>query len=180
MLDTSAVPTPADTSIARVRWIGFQTIVIREYSRIVRIWGQTLVPAVVTATLYFVIFGSLIGARVGPMAGFDYKQFIAPGLIMMQVIQVSYANVVSSFFGAKFGKHVEELLVSPLPNWIIVAGYVGGGVVRGLLVGAGVTIVALLFTHLHVHHFFIILMSVLLSSITFSLGGFLNAMYAKN
>src|SRR6202034_1069000 len=111
MLDTSAVPatTPASASMAQIRWIGYQTIVIREYGRIVRIWGQTLVPAIVTATLYFVIFGSLIGARVGPMQGFDYKQFIAPGLIMMQVIQVSYANVVSSFFGAKFGKHIEEL-----------------------------------------------------------------------
>jgi len=163
-----------------IRWIGFKTIIIREYGRIIRIWGQTIVPSSVTATLYFLIFGSLIGRRVGAMDGFDYMQYIAPGVIMMAVIQNSYANVVSSFFGAKFGKHLEELLVSPLPSWVIVAGYVGGGVVRGLLVGSGVTIVALLFTHLHVHHFFIILMSVLLSSITFSLGGFLNAMYAKN
>jgi ABC-2 type transport system permease protein len=107
-------------------------------------------------------------------------QYIAPGVIMMAVIQNSYANVVSSFFGAKFGKHVEEMLVSPLPSWVIVAGYVGGGVVRGLLVGLAVTIVALLFTHLHVHHLFVIVASVLLSSITFSLGGFLNALYAKN
>jgi ABC-2 type transport system permease protein len=163
-----------------IRWIGFKTIIIREYGRIIRIWGQTIVPSSVTATLYFLIFGSLIGRRVGAMGGFDYMQYIAPGVIMMAVIQNSYANVVSSFFGAKFGKHLEELLVSPLPSWVIVAGYVGGGVVRGLLVGAGVTIVALLFTHLHVQHVFIILMSVLLSSITFSLGGFLNAMYAKN
>ena len=163
-----------------VRWIGFKTIVIREYGRIIRIWAQTIVPSAVTATLYFVIFGSLIGRRVGAMGGFDYMQYIAPGLIMMAVITNSYANVVSSFFGAKFGKHLEEMLVSPLPSWVIVSGYVAGGVVRGLLVGSGVTIVSLLFTHLHVQHVLVIVAAVLLTSITFSLGGFLNALYAKN
>jgi ABC-2 type transport system permease protein len=163
-----------------IRWIGFKTIVIREYSRIIRIWGQTIVPSVVTATLYFVIFGSLIGRRVGPMGGFDYMQYIAPGLIMMSVITNSYSNVVSSFFGAKFGKHLEEMLVSPLPSWVIVSGYAAGGVVRGLLVGVAVTIVSLVFTHLHVHHVLIIVAAVLLTSITFSLGGFLNALFAKN
>ena len=113
--------------IARAtEWIGFKTIIIREFSRIIRIWGQTIVPPAVTATLYFIIFGSLIGRRVGQVGGFDYMQFIAPGLIMMTVIQNSYGNVVSSFFGAKFGKHIEELLVSPLPNWLIVLGYVDG------------------------------------------------------
>src|SRR5579871_1429934 len=142
----------AESQVRTLRWIGFKTIVIREYSRIIRIWGQTIVPSAVTATLYFVIFGSLIGRRVGAMGGFDYMQYIAPGLIMMAVITNSYANVVSSFFGAKFGKHLEELLVSPLPSWVIVSGYVCGGVVRGLLVGTGVTIVSLLFTHLHVQH----------------------------
>src|SRR5579864_1638141 len=142
----------APINVNVIRWIGFKTIVIREYGRIIRIWGQTIVPPVVTATLYFVIFGSLIGRRVGAMGGFDYMQYIAPGLIMMAVITNSYANVVSSFFGAKFGKHLEELLVSPLPSWVIVSGYVAGGVVRGLLVGTGVTIVSLLFTHLHVQH----------------------------
>jgi ABC-2 type transport system permease protein len=163
-----------------IRWIGFKTIVIREYGRIIRIWGQTIVPSAVTATLYFVIFGSLIGRRVGAMGGFDYMEYIAPGLIMMAVITNSYANVVSSFFGAKFGKHIEEMLVSPLPSWVIVSGYVAGGVVRGLLVGLGVTIVSLLFTHLHVQHPLIVAAAVLLTSITFSLGGFLNALYAKN
>jgi len=180
MLDTAAAPLTERSSLARVRWVGFQTIVIREYGRIVRIWGQTLVPAVVTATLYFVIFGSLIGARVGPMAGFDYRQYIAPGLIMMQVIQVSYANVVSSFFGAKFGKHVEELLVSPLPNWIIVAGYTAGGMVRGLMVGAIVTVVSLLFTRLPVAHLAALAGAALLSSVVFSLAGFINAVFARN
>jgi ABC-2 type transport system permease protein len=163
-----------------IRWIGFKTIVIREYGRIIRIWGQTIVPSAVTATLYFVIFGSLIGRRVGAMGGFDYMEYIAPGLIMMAVITNSYANVVSSFFGAKFGKHIEEMLVSPLPSWVIVSGYVAGGVVRGLLVGSGVTIVSLLFTHLRVQHPLIVAAAVLLTSVTFSLGGFLNALYAKN
>jgi len=171
--------TPA-VRLSTVRWIGFKTIIIREYGRIIRIWGQTIVPSAVTATLYFVIFGSLIGRRVGAMGGFDYMQYIAPGLIMMAVITNSYANVVSSFFGAKFGKHLEEMLVSPLPSWIIVAGYAAGGLIRGLLVGATVTAISLFFSHLHVHHALIILAAVVLSSITFALGGFLNALFAKN
>ena len=182
---SSASPVTPATSVPAVdlsaaRWIGFKTIVIREFSRIIRIWGQTLVPSAVTATLYFVIFGSLIGQRVGPMGGFDYMQYIAPGLIMMSVITNSYGNVVASFYGAKFGKHVEELLVSPLPNWLIVLGYVAGGVVRGMLVGAVVTAVALIFTHLHVHHVAIIIAAALLTSTVFSLGGFINALVAKN
>lgn len=159
---------------------GFRTILIREFGRIVRIWGQTLMPPAITATLYFIIFGSLIGRRIGSMGGFDYMQYIAPGLIMMSVISNSYGNVVSSFFGAKFGKYLEELMVSPLPNWLIVAGYVGGGVIRGMLVGLVVTIVALLFTHLVVHNVLVIASAVLLTSIVFSLGGFLNAIFAKN
>jgi ABC-2 type transport system permease protein len=173
-----AVAPPINLGV--IRWIGFKTIVIREYGRIIRIWGQTVVPSAVTATLYFVIFGSLIGRRVGAMGGFDYMEYIAPGLIMMAVITNSYANVVSSFFGAKFGKHIEEMLVSPLPSWVIVSGYIAGGVVRGLLVGTGVTIVSLLFTHLHVQHPIIVIAAVLLTSIVFALGGFLNALYAKN
>jgi ABC-2 type transport system permease protein len=167
-------------SVGTTRWIGFQTIIIREYSRIIRIWGQTLVPSAVTAILYFVIFGSLIGRRVGQMDGVDYKQYIAPGLIMMSVITNSYANTVSSFFGAKFGKHVEELLVSPLPNWIIVAGYAAGGLLRGLMVGGVVTLVSLVFAHLPVHHLALIVAAVLLTAMTFSLGGFINAVFARN
>ena len=167
-------------SRARTEWVGFTTMLIREFNRIVRIWGQTIVPPAVTATLYFVIFGSLVGKRVGLVGGYDYMQFIAPGLIMMTVITNSYANVVSSFFGAKFGKHLEELLVSPLPNWLILAGYVAGGVMRGLLVGSVVTIVALFFTRLAVQHVFAIISAVLLTSVVFSLGGFINALFAKN
>jgi ABC-2 type transport system permease protein len=159
---------------------GFNTIVIREFGRIMRIWGQTVLPPAVTAGLYFIIFGSLIGRRIGLMGGYDYMQYIAPGLIMMAVITNSYGNVVSSFFGAKFGKHIEELQVSPLPNWLIVLGYVAGGVMRGLIVGAVVTAVALFFTHLTVHNVLVIVTSVLLTSIVFALGGFINAIFAKN
>jgi ABC-2 type transport system permease protein len=174
---TGAMPL---RTLNRARWIGFSTIIIREYGRIIRIWGQTLVPSAVTATLYFVIFGSLIGRRVGQMSGFDYMQYIAPGLIMMSVITNSYGNTVSSFFGAKFGKHLEELLVSPLPNWLIVTGYVCGGVLRGMMVGVVVTTVSLIFARLPVHHLGIVIAAVLITSVVFSLGGFINAVFAKN
>jgi ABC-2 type transport system permease protein len=180
MQTTLEASAPPPVRLGLVRWVGFKTIVIREYGRIVRIWGQTLVPSAVNATLYFVIFGSLIGRRVGRMGGFDYLQFIAPGLIMQAVISNSYANVVSSFFGAKFGKYVEEMLVSPLPDWLIVAGYVAGGLVRGMLVGLVVTAVTLFFAHLRVEHALVVLAAVLLTATVFSLGGFINAVLAKN
>jgi ABC-2 type transport system permease protein len=170
----------ATESRARAEWVGFTTIIIREFKRIIRIWGQTIVPPVVTATLYFVIFGSLIGKRVGQVGGYDYMQFISPGLIMMTVITHSYGNVVSSFFGAKFGKHFEELLVSPMPNWLILTGYVAGGVLRGLLVGSVVTVVAFFFTRFAVVHLFAVISSVLLTSVVFGLGGFINALFANN
>ena len=180
MSEVAALEPGEMPSLSAARWTGFVTIIIREYSRIVRIWGQTLVPSAVTAILYFVIFGTLIGRRVGQMGGFEYMQYIAPGLIMMSVITNSYSNSVSSFFGAKFGKHVEELLVSPLPNWVIVGGYAAGGLLRGLLVGLAVTVVSLVFTHLQVHHLLVVLTALLLTSLTFALGGFLNALFAKN
>jgi len=166
--------------LLQVNTVGFKTIVLREFHRIVRIWAQTIVPPAITAALYFIIFGSLIGRRIGDMGGYTYIQYIAPGLIMMAVITNSYGNVVSSFFGAKFGKHVEELLVSPLPNWLIVAGYICGGVVRGLMVGAVVTIITLIFTRLQVYHFAVLLSAVLLSSVVFALAGMVNAIFAKN
>ncbi len=155
------------------------TLVSKEYNRIMRIWVQTLVPPAITMTLYFIIFGNLIGRRIGDMGGFSYMQYIAPGLIMMSVITNSYGNVVSSFFGAKFGRHIEEMLVSPMPNWLIITGHVAGGVMRGLLVGALVTVVALFFTDLDVKHPLVTASVVLLTAVVFSLGGFLNAIYAK-
>jgi ABC-2 type transport system permease protein len=167
-------------SRSRTDWIGFRTMVAREFGRITRIWGQTLVPPGVTATLYFIIFGSLIGSRIGRMGGFEYLQYIAPGQIIMSVITNSYGNVVSSFFGARFGKHIEELLVSPLPNWLIVTGYVAGGMLRGLLVGCVVAAVAFCFTHLELRHPLVVVGSLLLTSVVFALGGFINAVFAKN
>jgi len=163
----------------RENLIGFNTIVIRELKRVLRIWVQTLVPPAITSTLYFIIFGTLVGRRIGPMGGYDYAAYIAPGLIMMQVITNSYANVVSSFFGAKFGRHIEELMVSPLPNSYIVLGYITGGVLRGLLVGGMVTVIALFFTDLHIVHPLITISVVLFTAIVFSLGGLINAVYAK-
>jgi ABC-2 type transport system permease protein len=176
----SARVADSPKALGQARWVGLKTIVIREYGRIIRIWAQTIVPSAVTSALYFVIFGSLIGQRVGLMGGVPYMQYIAPGLIMMAVITNSYGNVVSSFFGAKFGKHVEEMLVAPLPNWVIVLGYVGGGLLRGVLVGAAVTIVSLIFTKLAVHHALVIFGAVILTSTVFSLAGFINAQFAKN
>lgn len=163
----------------RQNLIGCYTIVHKEMTRVLRIWVQTVVPPVITTTLYFVIFGTLIGRRIGEMGGYDYMQFIAPGLIMMAVIQNSYGNVVSSFFGAKFARHIEELLVSPLPNQYILIGYVMGGVCRGLLVGLVVTVVALFFTDLKIEHPLVTFSVVLLTAIVFSLGGLINAVYSK-
>jgi ABC-2 type transport system permease protein len=163
----------------RQNLIGLYTIVRKEVVRVLRIWLQTIVPPAITMTLYFIIFGSLIGRRIGQMDGFDYMQFIAPGLIMMSIITNSYGNVVSSFFGAKFGKHVEELLVSPLPNSMIILGHVAGGVARGFIVGLVVTAIALLFTDLKLSHPFVTLSVVLLTAVVFSLGGFINAMFAR-
>lgn len=163
----------------RLNWVGFKTLVRKEVLRVVRIWVQTIVPPAITMTLYFIIFGNLIGRRIGTMDGFDYMQFIAPGLIMMSVITNSYGNVVSSFFGAKFGKHVEEMLVSPMSNATIILGHVCGGVARGLMVGALVTVVALGFTNLSISHPLITFSIVILASLVFALLGFVNAVFAR-
>ena len=159
--------------------VSLATLVRKEYLRIVRIWVQTLVPPAITMTLYFVIFGNLIGRRIGEMGGFTYMEYIAPGLIMMSVITNAYGNVVSSFFGAKFARHIEEMLVSPMPSSLILIGHVAGGVVRGLLVGALVTIIALFFTDLRPVNPAITLSVVFLTAIVFSLAGMLNAIFAK-
>ena len=159
--------------------IAYKTIVIKEVSRFTRIWIQTVLPPMISMTLYFIIFGSLIGSRIGKMGGVDYMAFISPGIIMMSIINNSYANVVSSFFGAKFQRHIEEMLVAPVPNIIILAGYVTGGIVRGLMVGTVVTIVALFFTELHVHNYFIVFAVVFLTATLFSLAGLINGIFAK-
>ena len=145
-----------------------------------RIWIQTLLPPAITMVLYFVIFGELIGRRIGQMEGFDYAQFVAPGLIMMSVITNSYSNVVSSFFGNKFSKCIEELLISPTPNYVILAGYVVGGMARGLSVGVIVTLVSLFFTEFHIHNLPLVILTVLMTSLMFALAGLVNGVFAKN
>ena len=162
------------------QWVAFKTIVYREIHRFMRIWVQTLVPPAITIALYFLIFGQLIGSRIGEMGGFDYMQFVAPGLIMMAVIQNSYANVVSSFFGTKFQRNIEELLVAPVLEVTILIGYIVGGMARGLGVGAIVTILALFFTDLTVNNWWITISMVLLTSMVFSLAGFINAIFAES
>ncbi|MGB0942902.1 MAG: ABC transporter permease [Marinomonas sp.] len=160
--------------------VAFLTIVRREIRRFMRIWPQTLLPPAITMTLYFAIFGNLIGSRIGEMGGFSYMQYIVPGLIMMSIITNSYANVSASFYSAKFQHNVQELLVSPTPNWIILMGYVVGGVTRGLFVGFIVTLLSLFFTDMHLENLLITVLVVFLTAVLFSLGGFVNAVYAKS
>ena len=159
--------------------VAYKTIVYKEITRFTRIWVQTILPPAISMTLYFIIFGNLIGSRIGKMQDFNYMEFIAPGIVMMAIINNSYSNVVSSFFGAKLQRHIEEMLVAPVPNFIILAGYITGGVARGLLVGLVVTLVALFFTELHIDNYFIVFAVVLLTSILFSLGGMVNAVFAQ-
>ena len=161
-------------------WTAYYTIVVREILRFTRIWVQTIVPPVITTTLYFIIFGNLIGSQIGHMEGFSYIEFIVPGLIMMTVITNSYANVVSSFYSSKFQGNIAEMLVSPIPNWVILAGYISGGIARGVAVGIAVTLVSLVFSHLSIQHLGITLTVAILTSAVFSLGGLINAIYAQS
>ena len=170
----------AAPNLLQINLVGLATIVRKEVRRVLRIWVQTIVPPAITMTLYFIIFGSLIGSRIGEMDGVPYTTFIAPGLIMMAVITNSFGNVVSSFFSGKIQSHLEEMLVSPMSYATIVIGYVVGGVVRGLLVAALVTCVALFFTELRVAHPLITISVIVLTAVVFSLGGLLNALFAKN
>ncbi|AYA41020.1 ABC transporter permease [Xenorhabdus nematophila] len=163
----------------RLYWVALKTIWIKEITRFGRIWVQTLLPPVITMSLYFVIFGNLVGSRIGEMGGFGYMQFIVPGLIMMSVITNSYSNVSSSFFGAKFQRSIEEVLVAPVPTHVIIAGFVGGGVARGVCVGILVTLVSLLFVPLQIHSWSMVVITLLATSILFSLAGLLNAIFAK-
>ena len=165
---------------SREQWTALSTIVYKEVVRFMRIWVQTILPPVITTALYFVIFGRLIGPQIGDMQGFSYIDYIVPGLIMMSVITNSYANVVSSFYGSKFQHNIEEMLVSPTPNYIILIGYLAGGICRGLIVGVAVSLVAWLLSDLSVHNPWIILSTALLTSMLFSLTGFINGVYARS
>jgi ABC-2 type transport system permease protein len=163
----------------RIYWVAFLTILRKEMVRFFRIWSQTLLPPVITMALYLVIFGNLVGSQIGSIQNVSYMQYIAPGLIMMAVVTNAYANVVGSFFGIRFQKSIEELIVAPIPNSLILLGFVAGGVARGLAVGILVALVVLFFTHLHIHNIVVIFSVSFLSALLFALAGFTNALYAK-
>lgn len=167
-------------STATIYWVAFRTIVIKEVLRFSRIWVQTVLPPAITMALYFIIFGKLIGSQIGDMEGFRYIDFIVPGLILMSVISNSYANVVSSFYSSKFQHNIEELLIAPLPNFIILAGYVAGGVARGVIVGIVVTGVSLFFSDFSIHSYAITFAVFVLTSILFATAGFINAVFANS
>lgn len=160
--------------------IAFRTIVIKEIFRFIRIWPQTLLPPAITTALYFLIFGKLIGARIGTIGGASYMDYIVPGIILMSVISHAYANVVSSFYSTKFQRNIEELLVAPIPNWVILSGYISGGIVRGMLVGAVVTLISLLFAEIKINNIAITLSIALLTATVFALAGFINALLAES
>jgi ABC-2 type transport system permease protein len=160
--------------------VAYRTIVLKEVRRFSRIWVQTILPPVITTALYFIIFGQLIGSQLSDVQGFSYMDYIVPGVILMSVITNSYANVVSSFYSSKFGRFVEEMLIAPIPNYVILLGYLTGGVARGLAVGAAVTAVAAFFTDIHVEHLGLAVLVVVLTSFLFALGGFINAVFAKS
>lgn len=168
--------TERPRSISR---IAFATILYKEIKRFLRIWPQTILPPAVTTSLYFLIFGNLIGNRIGEVNGLSYMDFIVPGVVLMSVITSAYSNVVSSFFSTKFQRNIEELIVSPVPNWVIIAGYCGGGIIRSAIVGTVILLIANLFTHISIHHWGITICVFLLTSATFSLAGFINATFAK-
>lgn len=160
--------------------IGFLTLLRREIIRIMRIWPQTLLPPIITMSLYFMIFGTFIGSKVGVIQGVSYISFIMPGLIMMSVLTNSYLNVVSSLFGSKFQKNIEEMIMSPLSTLTIMFGFLAGGMFRGLTIGFLVTIVSLFFTNIQIYNLFIVVLVVILTSLLFATGGILNALYAKS
>lgn len=160
-------------------WISYYTMARREFVRMIRIWSQTLLPPIVTTSLYFVVFGSFIGSQLAQIDGYSYMQFIVPGLIMMSMITSSYMNTVSTFYFAKWQRTLDEVLVSPTPNWIVIAGFVSGGMIRGLMVGALVLLVSLLFTHLIIHQVLVLIFAGILTTMLFSLAGIVNGIFAK-
>jgi ABC-2 type transport system permease protein len=164
----------------RAQLIAIKAILWKEVLRFSRLWIQTILPPMITTALYFVIFGRLIGSQISDVNGFHYMDYIVPGLILMAVITNSYGNVVASFYSAKFQRNIEEMLVSPLPNYLIMIGFVGGGLARGIAVGGAVTVVSLFFTTIPLHNLWVAISVLLLTSILFSLGGLINAIYATS
>ncbi len=163
----------------RQSWIALYTLLRRETVRILRIWPQTLMPQLITMVLYFIIFGDVMGRKIGEMNGIPYIEYIAPGLIMMSIISSSYMNTVSTFFFAKFQRNIEEMLVSPMSNLVIILGFVGGGVVRGLLVGFLVMLVSLFFAEFKIYSYTLTISIAILTAFLFSLAGLVNGIFAK-
>ena len=160
-------------------WIAYMTVMRKELVRIFRIWAQTILPPVVTTSLYFIVFGTFIGSQLAPIQGLSYIQFIVPGLIMMSIITSSYMNTVSNFYFAKFMRNIDEMLVSPMPDWLVIAGFISGGVMRGLIVGFFVLLVSLFFSHLAIYNFAVLIAAVVMTSVLFSLAGLINGIFAK-
>ena len=160
-------------------WIAYLTVMRKELVRIFRIWAQTILPPVITTSLYFIVFGTFIGSQLAPIHGLSYIQFIVPGLIMMSIITSSYMNTVSNFYFAKFMRNIDEMLVSPMPDWLVIAGFISGGVMRGLIVGFFVLLVSLFFSHLAIFNIFVLVAAVLMTSVLFSLAGLINGVYAQ-
>jgi ABC-2 type transport system permease protein len=161
-------------------WISFYTIVRKDVLRMFRIWAQTFLPSVVTSTLYFLVFGAFLGSKIGEVQGVPYVMFVVPGLVMLAVVTNAYANTSSVMFSAKFfGRNIDEILVSPTPPWVLVAGYVTGGVIRGVIIGILVILVSLFFTHLMIHNIFVVIAFLILTSLVFALAGLVNGIYAK-
>lgn len=161
-------------------FVGYMTMVRKELVRIFRIWSQTLLPPVVTMSLYFIVFGGFIGSQVSSISGYSYMQYIVPGLVMMSIITASYMNTVSTFYFAKWQHTIDEILVSPMPSWVVIAGFVSGGILRAFLTGVLVVAVSLFFTHLVIHNILILFAAAFLTALLFSLAGIVNAIYAKS
>lgn len=168
-----------NVSLAK-QYTAFHTILMKEITRFMRIWSQTILPPAITMALYFIIFGKLIGSQINNIDGYSYMQYIVPGLTMMAIVTNSYSNTTSSFFLAKFTKSIEDMLVSPMPNYVIIFGFMLGGTARGLLVGLTVILISLFFTHLHIAHLGVVIAMAVLSSMAFSVGGIINGIYARN
>ena len=161
------------------KWIAFTTLLRKEVTRFIRIWSQSLLPTAVTSVLYFIIFGKLIGSQLHNIHGFTYMQYLVPGLTMMAIMNNAYANTSSSFYTAKFSRSIEEIMVSSMPPYIILLGYTAGGALRGLLAGVIILLISLFFTRINIQHWWIVVLMAVLSSFVFSLGGLINAIFAK-
>jgi ABC-2 type transport system permease protein len=179
MAQATAMLRSSDPLATSRAWIGLNTIVLRECAVIARFWTVTLAPPVMTTLLYFAVFGDVLGKRIGSFAGVDYLHYVAPGLIALWVIPYSFAHTAGGFLGSRIFRYLEEILVTPLPGWVVMLGYAIGGVARGFVVGAAATVTALFFIHLRVASIPVTVAALSLAALVSSLGGFIAALFAK-